>query len=169
MTIAEFNALSDEAAAAELTAVCGSAHWGRLMLARRPFADVDAVRRSAGDSWSILDRCDWTEAATHHPRIGEGAAAQPASARSQEWSKGEQAGARDSDDDTRRHFAELSEMYERKFERTFIICATGLSLPDMVAALAQRLGNNRDAELGVMAEELRCITMLRLDKLFADH
>ena len=167
MTVAEFNALTEPDAAAELAAVCGAASWGRRLLDQRPFGTVDDVRRAALDAWRTLGREDWLEAVSHHPRIGSAVAAHPTGARAQSWSSSEQAGARATDDATRRHFTELSETYERTFDRPFIIYATGLGLHDMAAALSQRLGNDADTELRVTADELRRITLLRVDKLFA--
>ena len=167
MTVEEFNALDDNAAAVELTAICGATLWGRLMLARRPFASPEAIRSAAAESWQALGPGDWLDAVTHHPRIGSGEAAHPTSARAQSWSSGEQAGARAASEASRRQFAGLSAQYERMFGRPFIICATGMSLDDMGAALERRLAHDPDTELGATADELRRITLLRVDKLVA--
>ena len=167
MTVKEFNALDDNAAAAELTAICGAARWGRLMLARRPYASREAIRSAAAESWQALGPGDWLDAVAHHPRIGSGEAAHPTSARARSWSSGEQAGARAASEATRRHFAALSAQYERTFGRPFIICATGMCLADMGVALERRLAHDHDTELGATADELRRITLLRVDKLVA--
>ena len=47
----------------------------------------------------------------------------------------------------------------------FLISASGRSAEELLAALRQRLGNDPDTEWGVVAEELRQINRLRLERL----
>jgi 2-oxo-4-hydroxy-4-carboxy-5-ureidoimidazoline decarboxylase len=57
--------------------------------------------------------------------------------------------------------------YEERFGHVFLICATGLSAGEVLAALRSRLGNDPDTEAKIVREELRKITTLRLRKLLA--
>jgi 2-oxo-4-hydroxy-4-carboxy--5-ureidoimidazoline (OHCU) decarboxylase len=47
----------------------------------------------------------------------------------------------------------------------FLIRADGRSAEEMLAALRERLGNDPDTEWRAVAEELRQITRLRLERL----
>jgi len=151
------NALAAPQAEAELLACCGSTAWAAGMAQHRPFADADAMAANADQVWAALGQEDWLEAFAAHPRIGERAAAG--------WSAGEQAGVAAADPATLAELAEGNRVYEERFGRTFLICATGQSAAAMLAALRQRLGNDPATELRVAAEEQRKITRLRLEKL----
>jgi 2-oxo-4-hydroxy-4-carboxy-5-ureidoimidazoline decarboxylase len=58
--------------------------------------------------------------------------------------------------------------YEARFGYIFIVCATGKSAQEMLAALEQRLGNEPPGELRIAAEEQRRIMRLRLAKLVTE-
>jgi 2-oxo-4-hydroxy-4-carboxy--5-ureidoimidazoline (OHCU) decarboxylase len=47
----------------------------------------------------------------------------------------------------------------------FLICATGKTADEMLAALQERMHHDAETELRVAAEEQRKITQLRLEKL----
>ena len=47
----------------------------------------------------------------------------------------------------------------------FLICATGLSGGQVLAALRDRLTNDEPTEAGVVADELRKIALLRLRRV----
>jgi 2-oxo-4-hydroxy-4-carboxy-5-ureidoimidazoline decarboxylase len=82
-----------------------------------------------------------------------------------EWSRQEQAGVAGASVDTMAALAAGNEAYEERFGQVFLICATGLSAAEMLAALRTRLGNDPDTEAKIVREELRKITGLRLRKL----
>jgi 2-oxo-4-hydroxy-4-carboxy-5-ureidoimidazoline decarboxylase len=67
--------------------------------------------------------------------------------------------------DTMAALAVGNKAYEERFGQVFLICATGLSAADMLAALRTRLRNDPDTEAKIVREELRKITGLRLRKL----
>lgn len=97
-----------------------------------------------------------------HPDLsGEGAP----HARDGEWSRQEQAGVAGASVDTMAALAVGNKAYEERFGQVFLICATGLSAAEMLAALRTRLGNDPDTEAKIVREELRKITGLRLRKL----
>ncbi len=57
-----------------------------------------------------------------------------------------------------------NEEYERRFNRIFIVCATGKSGPEILEILRRRLGNDENTELHEAAEQQRMIIHIRLKK-----
>ncbi len=165
MTSAELAALPEPALHEALTACCGSPHWVAALAATRPWCDADALMRAAESCWRGLSRSELAHAIAHHPRLGESRAAAAVSPRASAWSASEQAGTRQADDTTRAALAEGNRTYEARFGHTFILCASGRSAAEMLAALQARLANDAEAELMVTADELWKITRLRLEKL----
>jgi allantoicase len=147
-------------ARADLLRCCGSTAWAEQMTRRRPFGSRGELLRQADEVWASLSTDDHLEAFAAHPRIGERSAAR--------WSSQEQAGVDDSEQATRDALLEGNRVYEERFDHVFLICATGKSADEMLAALRQRLDNDPVTELTVAAEEQRQITHLRLDKLLRD-
>ncbi len=160
------NALSTEAAREALHSCCGSARWVAGMLARRPFTSVDQLHAAAAEVWSGLGPADFLEAFAHHPRIGERAdAARAATATSRAWSADEQARAASAADAETAELHALNQAYAARFGYIFIICASGKSAVEILAALRARLLHDPERELDVAAAEQAKITRLRLDKL----
>jgi 2-oxo-4-hydroxy-4-carboxy-5-ureidoimidazoline decarboxylase len=112
---------------------------------------VDATFKAL--SWD-----DIVESMNAHPRIGDRAATGG-------WSAAEQSGAASAADGVRQALADGNATYERRFGHVFLICASGLSGPEMLDQLQARLGHDPDAERAVVRAELRKITQLRLAKL----
>jgi allantoicase len=176
------DALPARQAEAELLACCGSRAWAARVAAARPFADADAVAAAADQAWARLGPEDWLEAFAAHPRIGERPAAAPAervpaapaasggrpaaAPAASTWSAREQAGVAGADPATLAELAAGNREYEEHFGHVFLVCATGRSASELLAALRERLGNDPATELRVAAEEQRKITRLRLEKLF---
>lgn len=165
MTLAEFNALPPAQAESALMDCCGSARWAASVTARRPYANVGALYKSADSVWWNLERADWLEAFSHHPQIGDKPATGSESAR--QWAAGEQADARTSSDDVKSRLARANRAYFEKFGYIYIVCATGKTAEGMLAILNQRLQNDPPSELSIAAEQQRLITRIRLDKLLA--
>ena len=61
-------------------------------------------------------------------------------------------------------FAEGNREYERRFQRVFIVCASGKSAPEILGILRRRLQNDEATELQEAVEEQRKITNIRLEK-----
>jgi 2-oxo-4-hydroxy-4-carboxy-5-ureidoimidazoline decarboxylase len=165
MTLEEFNALTPERAAEELTRCCGSSRWVEIMLKCRPFKDKAALLKDAESTWMVMMPRDWMEAFEHHPRIGGKDALREKFAKTADWAKGEQAGAAAADDATLEALAAGNAEYEEKFGFLFIVCATGKSAQEMLALLNARLPNIQAAEMKTAAAEQAKITKLRLEKL----
>lgn len=158
MTLRELNALPGAAARGEFLRCCGSTRWADAVVARRPFRDIATLLRGADEAWWALDRADWLEAFSQHPRIG---------ARSFGWSSEEQAGMRGVSQRTRAALLRGNREYEQRFGHVFLICATGKSAAEILSQLEARLTNERETELRVAAGEQARITRLRLEKLLS--
>lgn len=165
MTLAEFNALPSAQAESALTDCCGSARWAASVASRRPFASMEALHKAADSIWWNLERLDWLEAFSHHPRIGDKLAGGSESAR--QWAAGEQAGTRAAGEDLKARLARANHAYFEKFGYIYIVCATGKTAEGMLAILNQRLQNDPPSEISIAAEQQRMITRIRLDKLLA--
>ena len=137
------------------------------MSARRPFADMKSLLDVADDVWRSLDRADWLEAFSRHPRIGGRQTHAAPGARAQAWSSGEQAGMSVASASTVDDLARLNDAYEDRFGYIYIVCATGKSAGELRSILESRLHNAPDDEILIAAEEQRRITHLRLAKLMA--
>lgn len=129
------------------------------MAARRPFASEAAALDAADRVWKSLFPADWLEAFRAHPRIGG------PEARGREAE--EQAGALSASEATRAALAEANRLYEERFGRIYVVCASGKSAEEMLDLCRRRLHNDAETELVVAAEEQRKITRMRLEKLFA--
>jgi OHCU decarboxylase len=164
--VAKLNRLSREEAYAELLKCCGSTRWARETAALKPFWDVTQVLIIGHRVWSELSEEDWLEAFRAHPKIGETKTKAVVTEEEKRWSEGEQARARDSSEETRAALAELNREYEERFGFIFIICASGRTAEEILAALGGRIANERDEELRVAAGEQWNITELRLRKFF---
>ena len=167
MNVRDLDAATLEQARELLTACCGAAPWVDAMLVARPFGDRETLFTSADRAWKALTEAQLEAAIARHPRLGESRAKAALSAREQAWSAGEQSGVGAADDAARAALVQGNEDYERRFGHTFILCATGLGPAQMLAALRERLANDKRTERAITARELHKITRLRLEKLLA--
>jgi OHCU decarboxylase len=163
------NALPEVEAANELLKCCGSIRWARRLAGERPFADFQQLLVKSDDIWLGLERPDWLEAFSSHPKIGEKKAVLAQYPEAQQWSETEQSGARAASREDLSELASLNRAYEKKFGHIFIICATGKSSQEMIASLRERLRNDAETEIRNAAEEQRKITHLRLGKLLSQE
>jgi 2-oxo-4-hydroxy-4-carboxy-5-ureidoimidazoline decarboxylase len=145
-----------------LAACCASRTWVERMAAGRPYTDLDALLGASDGAIRDLDRDDLAEALSAHPRIGQRAAGASTEA---DWSRQEQASVGDADAEIRAALQEGNRAYEERFGHVFLIRASGRTAEELLTALRQRLANDPDTEWGVVAEELREITRLRLERL----
>lgn len=159
------NSLPATEAEKELLKCCGSAAWARRMANERPFPDAEQLIEAADRIWWSLEPHDWLEAFHSHPKIGEKKAAADTSVEAQKWSEAEQAGTRDSAQQTMDDLAQLNREYQEKFGHIFIVCASGKTSEEMLASLRERFRNDPPEELSIAAGEQAKITRLRLNKL----
>jgi 2-oxo-4-hydroxy-4-carboxy-5-ureidoimidazoline decarboxylase len=167
LTIADFNALSKDDAVAALMRCCGAKAWAEQVAAGRPYADLASVHRAAEAAWGQATREQILEAFSHHPRVGDVESLRKRFPASGAWSEGEQGGLKGAGSDVLTQLAAGNTAYEARFGFIFLICATGKTAPEMLAALNARLPHAPDAELAVAAAEQGKITRLRLEKLFS--
>ena len=163
--LAWLNSLNADELAKELLQCCGSRRWAAEMAEGRPYETLETLLAAANNIWWSLDRSDWLEAFRSHPKIGEKKAAEKVSAQSQQWSGQEQSGVANAAQQTIDDLASLNHEYEQRFGFIFIICATGKTSGEMLAALRERLEHDTQAELTIAAAEQSKITELRLKKL----
>jgi|HubBroStandDraft_1064217.scaffolds.fasta_scaffold03713_5 OHCU decarboxylase len=170
--LARWNLLPSEEASKAILPCCGSQAWAHGMVARRPLLDERELLAASNETWNGLARSDWIEAFQSHPRIGETAESQPAQpptahspqAQSVEWSAQEQSNVADAGAAVRNALAEANREYERRFNRIFIVCATGKSAPEILEILRRRFNHDAETELLEAAEQQRQITEIRLRK-----
>ena len=167
MDVDAINTLPAEEAEKALLQCCGSKRWAREMVLARPYQNAEALIARANEVWWSLESGDWLEAFRSHPKIGEKKAADPVSDRSRQWSGQEQAGVSNASRETVDALAALNDAYEQKFGFIFIICATGKTSEEMLAALRKRFDNDPVAELPIAAAEQSKISELRLKKLIS--
>ncbi|MDH2428706.1 2-oxo-4-hydroxy-4-carboxy-5-ureidoimidazoline decarboxylase [Sphaerisporangium sp. TRM90804] len=164
--LAAFNALSPAEAERELLTCCASREFARRVAGSRPYGAPGDLVAAAAAAVAGLEWPDVLEALDAHPRIGERAAG---ASRESSWSRDEQSGTAGAD---RRVLAELAAgnaEYERRFGHVYLVCATGLSAPEMLERLRSRLDGDPEAEPAVVREELGKITRLRVAKLLAGN
>ena len=162
--LARWNLLSAGDAIIAILPCCGSRAWAQGVVARRPIADDDALFAASNETWRSLGPSDWMEAFQSHPRIGESRARQSPPAQSVAWSTQEQRHVADADAAVKAALADANREYERRFNRTFIVCATGKSAQEILEILLRRLHNDAETELHEAAEQQRQITEIRLRK-----
>lgn len=161
MSLPEFNAAPDDVASAMLAACCDVPSWVDAVRDGRPYADVAEALDLADKSARSFTPDDVDRALAAHPRIGERAAGSGTEAA---WSRQEQSGV-SRDEDTQAALVEGNRAYEERFNRVFLICASGLSGEQILASLRDRLDNDDATETAVVADELRKIALLRLERL----
>jgi 2-oxo-4-hydroxy-4-carboxy-5-ureidoimidazoline decarboxylase len=162
--LARWNELSPEKAEEEILPCCGSKTWAQQMAARRPIHNEPAVLAACDEVWRNLPESDWLEAFRSHPRIGELSVPSASAARSANWSGEEQRRVTAAGEDINVALAEGNRAYEQRFNRIFIVCATGKSGPEILEILQRRLRNDDRTELLEAAEQQRQIAHIRLQK-----
>ncbi len=158
----EFNAEPADAAVEALRGCNAAPRFAAGLVAARPFPDVDTLVRRAGE---VARGLPWDEVAmalAAHPRIGEQAAGSSAEA---EASRREQGSVGGADDATRAALAEGNREYEERFDRVFLVRASGRSPEEMLAELRRRLGNDEETERAEVTGQLAEITALRVREL----
>ena len=165
--LARWNALSFENAAGEILLCCGSRMWAGRMASRRPIHNETALLAACDEVWRNLPSSAWMEAFQSHPRIGESRGPEMASQQSAVWSRREQQNVGSSDEQVKAALAEGNRAYEKKFNRLFIVCATGKSGAEILEILRRRLQNDDETELHEAAEQQRQIANIRLRKWLA--
>ncbi|MGW0792915.1 2-oxo-4-hydroxy-4-carboxy-5-ureidoimidazoline decarboxylase [Streptomyces sp. NPDC002911] len=159
--LARFNILAADEATVALHEVCASAEWGRIILAHRPYAAMDALFTASDAALAELSAKDLAEAMAGHPPIGRPKPGDPASAR-------EQRGMTGASEELRTEMLELDLAYQKRFGHVFLICATGATGEQMRDAVKSRIGNSPEREREIARTELGKINRIRLNRLLRD-
>ena len=160
--LAELNEAPAEEAERGLLACCAAPRWAAVVMAGRPYADLAALHAMSDAALAALDWGDIEQALAAHPRIGERA---QGAGREADWSRREQSAAATGDAAVRAALTAGNVEYEQRFGHVFLVCATGRSAAEILAALQGRLGNDEATERGVVRDELAKIVRLRLARL----
>ncbi|WP_280643555.1 2-oxo-4-hydroxy-4-carboxy-5-ureidoimidazoline decarboxylase [Buttiauxella noackiae] len=162
--MAEFNN-APENEALDLVAPCVAiSAWAESLVAARPFQTVDALKQYATQLAQDWGRAELNQALTAHPRIGEKAQGEGKEA---ELSEGEQSAVDTQNRALTLALAQGNAKYEACFERVFLIRAKGRSGDEILAELHRRLNQTPAEEELEALEQLRQITLLRLEGVFA--
>jgi OHCU decarboxylase len=164
--LAEWNRAEEDSALDAMIACCGARRWATAMVALRPIASIAALSAEADRVWGTMKEEDWLEAFACHPRIGEREATH-ATLQSATWSRAEQSSVELAHERVLAKLAEGNQRYEQRFGFTYIVCATGKSVDEMLAILEWRLTGSRETELREAVEQQRQITQIRLGKWLA--
>jgi 2-oxo-4-hydroxy-4-carboxy-5-ureidoimidazoline decarboxylase len=162
--LSRWNFLPASAAANEILPCCGSKAWADAITARRPWPDEKVLLTASDEVWHSLSESDWLEAFRSHPRIGESSTPKGVSPRAATWSEQEQRSIAQGGEAVRLALAGANREYERRFNRVFIVCATGKSPEEILKIVQRRLNNDERTELLEVAEQQRQITQIRLRK-----
>lgn len=165
MQVKLINELSVNELRNELLRCCGSRRWVEGLAARRPFKDSEELFNVSDQLWFALEKSDWLEAFSSHPKIGDVDSLRKKFATTQAWASSEQSGVKGADDSVLEALNEGNQAYESKFGYIFIVCATGKTAEQMLAILQSRLPNDATEEILVAAAEQNKITRIRLEKL----
>ena len=156
------NTLPAGRAEEQLATCCAARAWVARVVAGRPYADLDELLTAGDRAIQELGPDDLAEALAAHPRIGQRVGGSSTEAA---WSRQEQSGMDDADAGVRAALREGNVAYEERFDQVFLIRAAGRSPAEMLAELRRRLGNDLQTEQREVAEQLRQITRLRLERL----
>lgn len=162
MLLADFNAMDAADAAAAVRPCVDIDSWVAAIVDSRPYGDLDSLLILADALARTWSGTEVEAALADHPRIGERHAGAGASAAM----SGREQGGVSLDADVQARLAAGNAAYEERFDRIFLVRASGRDAEEILALLEQRLDNDPATELGVTAGQLREIAVLRLKGLF---
>jgi 2-oxo-4-hydroxy-4-carboxy-5-ureidoimidazoline decarboxylase len=149
----------NEAAAATATGllhdVCASRAWCAAVTAGRPYARLGDLLAASDTAMAALSAAGLGEAMAGHPPIGRPTPGDRTSAREQSGVAGAE----------REELLRLNLAYQDAHGHVFLICATGRTGGQMLAALKERIGNGPDTEREIVRAELGKINRIRLTRL----
>ena len=144
---------------------CGSEKWQKSMLSSLPFDSKEEMISRSEKIWYSLDKKDWLESFSHHPKIGDLKSLKEKYSETKNFAENEQSAAKEASMETLTELAKYNEDYEKKFGYIFIVCATGKSADEMLSIIKNRIQNDPETEIKIAMEEQNKITKLRLEKL----
>ncbi|ENO0283760.1 TPA: 2-oxo-4-hydroxy-4-carboxy-5-ureidoimidazoline decarboxylase [Enterobacter asburiae] len=161
----DFNHLPHEKALALIHPCVALPEWADALALRRPYASRDELFNTAKALTQNWDEAALAQALSAHPRIGEKPAGSQAEAA---LSRQEQGAVNDRDADLAQALREGNARYETRFGRVFLIRAKGRSGEEILQALRARLENSDAQEVRAALDQLREITLLRLEGVISE-
>ncbi|WP_067815404.1 2-oxo-4-hydroxy-4-carboxy-5-ureidoimidazoline decarboxylase [Nocardia inohanensis] len=161
VTLDEFNGMAGDRLRPALLECCEAPEWVDALLEARPYSGFADLLATADKLAEGFTPAEVDRAIAAHPRIGERRDGDDNGAA---WSRQEQPGVA-ADVETAAALHSANRLYEKRFGRVFLICATGLTSAEILGAVLLRLGNDEETEAAVVATELRKIALLRLGKV----
>lgn len=165
ITLHDFNHLPHEKALALIHPCVALPEWADALVRGRPYASRDELFRTANALTQNWDEAALAQALSAHPRIGEKPAGSQVEAA---LSRQEQGAVNDRDADLAQALREGNARYEARFGRVFLIRAKGRSGEEILQALHARLENSDAQEVRAALEQLREITLLRLEGVISE-
>lgn len=156
----DFNQLPEKDAFTLLQPCVAIPGWADALVSGRPYSSRDALFIAAQALTQRWDEAALTQALSAHPRIGEKPAGSAAEAA---LSRQEQGAVNDRDTALAKALREGNARYEARYGRVFLIRAKGRSGEEILQALHARLENSDAQEIRAALEQLREITLLRLE------
>ena len=173
--MARLDELGPSDAAEALLPCCASRRWVTQVAGGRPYGSLPRLVDGSHAALAGLEWTDIEQALAAHPRIGDRGRPAPQAGpvpqagpadREASWSAQEQRGTATLGTAERDELRAANAAYEQLFGYVFLICATGKSAGQLLAALRERLGHDAGTEREVIRAELREIVALRLAKAF---
>lgn len=161
----DFNHLPEKEALALLIPCVALPGWAEALVYGRPYPSRSELTIAAQALMQRWDEAALAQALSAHPRIGE----KPASAQVEAaLSRQEQGAVNDRDAALAQALREGNARYEARFGRVFLIRAKGRSGEDILQILNARLKNSDAQEVQAALEQLREITLLRLEGVISE-
>ena len=161
----DFNQLPEKDAFTLLQPCVAIPGWADALALGRPYASRDELLSTANALTQNWDEAALAQALSAHPRIGEKPAGSAAEAA---LSRQEQGAVNDRDTALAQALREGNARYEARFGRVFLIRAKGRSGEEILQALRARLENSDAQEVQAALEQLREITLLRLEGVISE-
>ena len=180
MQLEEFNALAREDARSAVDPCLGVARWVDEVVDARPYDDLCALVTQAAASAQQLTDSELAAALSRHPRIGERnpAVVEPVDERHETaedephprtaesaFSRQEQSGVDPDDVETLERIRQANKDYEARFDRVFLIRASGRSGEEIIGELERRMRHDDETERREVVTQLREIALRRLDQV----
>ncbi len=135
--------------------------WQEYVIAQRPYKTLDTLYQTALDATANWQGVDLDLALSTHPRIGEQAEGKALEATT---SRAEQSAVQQANQAIKYLIKQGNHQYEQRFQRIFLIRAKGRTPEQIVESLNYRLTLSDEDEREVSLQQLREITLLRLQE-----
>jgi hydroxyisourate hydrolase len=161
-----FERLSEAELRALLRSCLAVPRWIDEVAEAVPVASAAELLERARRAADPLEPAEIEQALAEHPRIGE----PPRGAgRAAEFSRAEQRAPDVDDPELAARITAGNAAYEERFGRVFLIRAAGRTRAEIHAEQQRRLALDDEADLLIVARELREIALLRLERLLAQE